>query len=280
MDVNNIYNKDCLGENGMSRISDKSIDMILCDLPYGITGNRVNWDKMLPIEDLWEQYERIIKPDGAIVLTAVNPFAALLIVSNLKMFKYELIWEKEQGSNFATVNHQPFRTHEHCLVFKNECEENKEDSHEQVLIFSNGKITYTPNGNYMKYNPQKTEGNPYKMKRGGKRPTENLASSSNYQLSDGEYDGMRHPKSVLRFNREKGLHPTQKPVELFEYLIKTYTNENDVVLDSCIGSGTTAIACLNTKRNFIGFEVEKKYYDIACKRIDVHKLLIDKGDSW
>jgi site-specific DNA-methyltransferase (adenine-specific) len=251
LEINKIYNEDCLGPNGMTLLPDKSVDMILCDLPYGVTGNRDNWDKILPVYKLWDEYKRIIKSDGAIVLTAINPFASLLVASNLDMFKYEWIWEKEQGSNFATVSHQPFRVHEQCLVF------------------SHGKITYTPNGGYMKYNPQKTQGEPYKMKRGGRKPTENLAAGINYKLTDGEYDGMRHPRTVVQFYKETGLHPTQKPVDLFEYLIRTYTNEGDLVLDNCMGSGTTAIACKNTNRNFIGFEKEEKYFDIANKRLNI-----------
>lgn len=236
----------------MSLIPDQSVDLILCDPPYGITGNRDSWDKILPIDKLWAQYKRIIKPTGAIVLTAVNPFSALLVASNLEMYKYEWIWEKEQGSNFATVNHQPFRVHEQCLVF------------------SYGKITYTPSGGYMEYHPQKTEGKPYSMKRGSKKPTENLASGKDYKLTDGDYDGMRHPRSVLYFPKETGLHPTQKPVPLFEYFINTYTEKGATVLDNCIGSGTTAVACVRTDRNFIGFEWNKenpkKYYKDAVDR--------------
>ena len=243
---NKVIQGDCL--EVMKDIPDGSIDMILCDLPYGITGNRDKWDKILPVDLLWYEYKRIIKPNGAIVLTAVNPFASLLIASNLDMYKYEWIWEKEQGSNFATVNFQPFRVHE------------------QVLIFSYGKITYTPKGGYMVYNPQKTAGKPYTMKRSGM--TENLATKEGYERTDGEYDGMRHPRTVLKFNKETGLHPTQKPVSLFEFLIKTYSNEGDLILDNCAGSGTTGVACKNLNRNYILIEKEPEYIDIINKRLD------------
>ena len=245
---NKIINGDCL--EVMKDIPDGSIDAILCDLPYGITGNRSGWDKIIPVEKLWIQYKRIIKNCGAIVLTATNPFASLLINSNIEMYKYEWVWEKEQGSNFATVNHQPFR------------------AHELILVFSNGKITYTPRGGYMKYNPQKTSGEPYFIKRSGKM-TSNLSTGKNQTLtSTDNKTGDRHPLSYQFFKKDKQkLHPTQKPVALFEYLIKTYTNKGDIVLDNCIGSGTTLVACKNLKRDFIGIEKEKKYCDIAEKRI-------------
>jgi site-specific DNA-methyltransferase (adenine-specific) len=244
--LNKIIHGDCL--EVMWDIPTGSVDMILCDLPYGVTGNRDKWDKILPLEDLWGAYKRIIKPNGAIVLTAINPFASLLITSNLEMFKYEWVWEKEQGSNFATVNHQPFRVHE------------------LVLVFSEGKITYTPRGGYMTYNPQKTDGKPYEMKRSGM--TENLATAQNYERTSGKYDGKRHPRSVQKFNKETGLHPTQKPVALFEYLIKTYTNEGETVLDNCAGSFTTAVACDNTNRNWICIEKEEEYCNIGLTRVN------------
>lgn len=256
MELNKIYNMDCL--EGMRLIPDKSVDMIICDLPYGVTGFRNAWDKILPVAKLWEQYKRIIKENCAIILTAVNPFASHLILSNIEMFKYEWVWEKDHGSNFANVKHQPFRVHE------------------LILVFSNGKITYTPKGGYLKYIPQMTDGKPHKKNEKSEKTSSVLASGKGYKRIDsGSHDGSRYPRSVQKFNREMGLHPTQKPVSLFEYLIKTYSNEGDTILDNCMGSGTTAIACINLNRNFIGFEIEEKYFKIANQRIEeIHNMKI------
>jgi len=246
--LNTVICGDCLDK--LRKIADKSIDMILCDLPYGVTGARDNWDKIIPVDKLWGHYERIIKDNGAIALTATNPFASLLIQSNLKLYKYDWVWVKEQGSNFATVNHQPFRTHE------------------LVLIFSKGKITHTINGDYMKYTPQKTSGNPYSIKRSGKM-TSNLSTGKNQELtSTNNETGDRHPLSYQYFKRDSNkIHPTQKPVALFEYLIKTYTNKGDTVLDNCAGSGTTGVACKNLNRNYILIEKERKYINIIKTRL-------------
>ena len=239
LELNKIYNMDCL--EGMKLIDDKSIDMILCDLPYGTTACK--WDVVIPFEPLWEQYERIIKDNGAIVLTASQPFTSLLAVSNLKWFKYEWIWEKDAGSNFATVKYQPMK------------------EHENILVFGKGKIKYYPI-------KQERVGH-----RKGKKTVSFDSGRKNSVYGDmkglGKFDvsELRYPRSIQRFKRERGLHPTQKPVALFEYLIKTYTDEGDIVLDNCIGSGTTAIACINTGRNYIGFELDKHYCDIANKRI-------------
>lgn len=243
---NEIIQGDCL--EVMKDIPDKSIDMILCDLPYGTTACK--WDTIIPFEPLWKEYKRIIKNNGAIVLTASQPFTSALVMSNPDMFKYEWIWEKEQGSNFTTVNHQPFK------------------AHENILVFSFGKITYNPLGNFMKYNPQKTKGEPYFVKRSG-RMTQNLATGINQQLiSTNNESGDRHPLSFQRFNRDNPkIHPTQKPVALFEYLIKTYTNEGDLVLDNCAGSGTTGVAARNLKRNFILIEKEPEYIKIIKSRL-------------
>lgn len=241
---------DCL--ELMKNIPDESVDLILCDLPYTFKGkSRVTankWD--LPIDDnlLWENYLRIIKPDGAICLFATNPFASYLINNHLKYYKYDWVWEKDNGSNFVHVKHQPFKVHEY------------------VIVFGKAPTTFNKNGRYMKYNPQFREGKPYKVKRSGM--TDNLATSANYKRSDGEYDGKRYPRSVLKCNVEKGLHPTQKPVELLEYLIKTYTNEGELVLDNCMGSGSVGVACANTNRDFIGIELDGKYFSIAKERIE------------
>ena len=240
LETNKIYNMDCL--EGMKYIDDKSIDMILCDLPYGTTACK--WDVIIPFEPLWEQYERIIKDNGAIVLTASQPFTTKLINSNIEMFKYNLVWEKPQGVD-------PFMAKKRPL-----------NNIEDIVIFYKRQPTY---------NPQYEKGKPYKITR-DKKPR-------NYEITDTVMketttvnDGYRLPKRIIRIKQERGLHPTQKPVPLFEYLIKTYTNEGEIVLDNCIGSGTTAIACINTNRNYIGFELDKKYYEIAKNRINKHIL--------
>lgn len=231
IELNRIYNEDCL--EGMKLIDDKSIDMILCDLPYGTTACK--WDSIIPFEPLWEQYERIIKDNGAIVLTASQPFTTVLINSNIKRFRYSWIWEKEQGVNFLMAKKQPLKVHEDICVF----------SKKQTV-----------------YNPQMTEGKPYISGKGDSGEV-----TGRVKKVQTKNNGTRYPISVIQFKRETGLHPTQKPVALFEYLIKTYTNEGETVLDNCMGSGTTAVACINTSRNFIGFELDPTYYAIAEERI-------------
>lgn len=244
--INQVYNEDCL--EGMKKINDKSIDMILCDLPYGTTDCK--WDSIIPLDQLWEQYERIIKDDGAIILTATQPFASLLITSNLKMFKYDWIWEKDQGSNFLNVKNEPLKKHENILVFSKGTIANK----------SPRRMTYNPQG-LIPCEIKKTNSN--KRKENGF-----IGQRENFQ---GEYQQKfkNYPNSILKYKRDRGLHPTQKPLEMFEYLIETYTSEGDIVLDNCMGSGTTAVAAINTNRNFVGFENDKShgYYDIITKRI-------------
>ena len=242
VELNKIYNEDCL--EGMKRIDDKSIDMILCDLPYGTTACK--WDTIIPFEPLWEQYGRIIKDNGAIVLTASQPFTSALVMSNPKMFRYEYIWFKNVPTGMAQARYAPMKYHESALVFsKNPIQIFNKQMEERVGV---GKDCY----NYEHYCG---ESNHVKMEKVKKF-----------------YDvGLVNPSSVLLFNvvpnRNGKLHPTQKPVPLFEYFIKTYTNENDIVLDNCIGSGTTAIACIDTNRNYIGFELDEGYFDIANSRI-------------
>lgn len=227
---------DCL--IGMKEIPDKSVDMILCDLPYGTTACK--WDTVIPFEPLWEQYERVIKDNGAVVLFASQPFTSALIMSNVDNYKSCYVWEKEKGSNFLNAKKQPMRFFEDIAVFyKAQCS----------------------------YNPQWVKGEPYTA---SNNPATNRGYVREFNKITKEYDGLRHPSNVLRFNRETGLHPTQKPVALCEYLIRTYTNESETVLDNCIGSGTTAIACINTNRNFIGFELDKQCFDIAQQRISTH----------
>lgn len=232
IEINKIYNMDCI--EGMKLIKDNSINMILCDLPYGIT-SRNKWDIIIPFNELWYQYKRIIKENGTIILTAVEPFSSKLICSNIDMFKYEWIWIKSRSVNFLNAKKQNLRKHEHILVFyKKQC-------------------TYNPQGLIYKprINKRSTTGN--NCNESGKS---NFSKFTNY------------PTSILEIRSEtKTVHPTQKPLKLFEYLIKTYTNENDLVLDNCIGSGTTAVACKNLNRNFIGFELNEKYFDIANERL-------------
>ena len=233
IELNKIYNEDCL--EGMKRIPDGSVDMILCDLPYGTTACK--WDTIIPFEPLWAEYERIIKDNGAIVLTASQPFTTKLIDSNIDLFRYCWVWNKKISGNPLLAKHQPLKVHE------------------DICVFSKKRHNYYP---------QMRKGK-MRKKGGGRSKLFDMEMSAKY--SD-EY----YPISIIEFsNAKRGVHPTQKPVELFEYLIKTYTNEGETVLDNCMGSGTTAIACLNTNRNFIGFEMDKEYFDTANERIDKHK---------
>ena len=233
---------DCL--ELMKEIPDRSIDMVLCDLPYQETGNK--WDKFVNLEQLFNEYRRIIKDDGCIALNGTFKFGTHLMNIAPDLYKYEWVWEKDNGTNAPNVNLQPFRVHEY------------------IFIFGKGRVT---NGNRipMKYYPQKTKGKPYKQKSG--RMSENWKGGLNNIITDNK-DGLRHPKTIQKFNRDRGYHPTQKPVALLEYLIKTYTNEGETVLDNCMGSGSTGIACINTNRNFIGYELNEKYFEIAEKRIN------------
>ena len=236
METNVCYQGDCL--EVMKGIEDKSIDMILCDLPYGTTACK--WDTIIPFEPLWEQYKRIIKDNGAIVLTASQPFTSALVMSNIKMFKYEWIWEKSLSGSPALCRKTPMKVHENVLVF-------------------GGK----------NYNPQMTKGTKRKKGISGSSIEGQKFISSG--INNGEINDDYYPRSVQYFSnadRKNKVHPTQKPVALFEYLIKTYTNEGDLVLDNTAGSGTTAIACIRYKRRYIMIEKEEKYCEIAAKRIE------------
>ena len=229
---------DCL--ELMKNISDKSIDMILCDLPYGIT--KCKWDAIIPIEPLWEQYNRIIKDNGAIVLFATQPFSSKLIISNLKGFKHEWIWQKEKGVGFQVAKYRPMQEHEHILVFE-----------------KNGKKV---NYYHIKEKRDKVIKSKGASSISGSSPISNI-SVQNYIYTD------KYPTSILQFKRDnKKLHPTQKPVPLLEYLIKTYTKENELILDNCLGSGSTGLACIHTNRNFIGIELDENYFNIAKNRIN------------
>lgn len=224
---------DCL--ELMKDIPDKSIDMILCDLPYGTTKNK--WDSVIPLEELWTQYNRIIKDDGAIALFSQMPFTASLVNSNIKMFRYEWIWEKDNGTGFLNANKMPLKIHENIEIFYKK----------------------TP-----VYNPQMRTGfKPYKTFSG--RKTTNYGDFDRVETKS---SGERYPIDIIKFKKDSGLHPTQKPVALLEYLIKTYTNEGSTVLDNCMGSGSTGVACINTDRNFIGIELDEKYFNIAKERIE------------
>jgi DNA modification methylase len=219
---------DCV--EGMKLLPDKSVDMILCDLPYGITGNA--WDSIIPFTVLWEEYERLIRDDGAIVLTASAGFTNKVINSNPALYRYKWVWIKNNATNPHNAKNKPM-----CKF-------------EEILVFSKG-TTANGSAKKMKYFPQGL----LKVTRKHKaKPAQ-------------EYEN--YPCDVLRFNRDLNIfHPTQKPIELFEYLIRTYTSKNEVVLDNCMGSGTTAIACINTERQFIGFETNKEYYEKSLKRIE------------
>ena len=239
----------------MPNIKSESIDLILCDLPYGTTACK--WDTIIPFEPLWKEYERIIKPNGAIVLTASQPFTSALVMSNTKMFKYELIWEKSNPTGMGQANKRPMKYHEN------------------ICVFYKSQPTYNP------IFEQYADTTKNRFKNNGKVNSSKLQSANYVNEIQGikrvqdevKLDRGTYPKSVQKIkgvpNCNGGrLHPTQKPVELMEYLIKTYTNEGETVLDNCIGSGTTAVACANLNRKCIGIEKDKKYYDIAVKRLN------------
>ena len=226
----------------MHKVKDKSIDLIFTDLPYGTTKN--DWDNILPFDEMWSHYERIIKDDGVILLFAQAPFDKVLACSNLELFRYEWIWEKTSATGFLNAQKMPLKAHENILVF------------------------------YKKlptYNPIKTKGH---MKVSATAHQSKCAKSSNYgkQMRTKDYSSdERYPRSVLKFKTDKqggALHPTQKPLELIKYMIKTYTNEGDVVLDNCMGSGTTIVGAIQTNRKYIGMEITKKFYSIARDRVD------------
>jgi len=232
-----LINGDCLVE--MASIEDGSIDMILCDLPFQITN--CHWDKLIPFEPLWAHYKRIIKPNGAIVLFGSQPFTSALVMSNPKMFKYQWVWDKRRPSN-------PMLAKVQCLKV-----------HEDICVFAIGKAQYNPQGVY------ETDGKP----RGGVKPSKTDLGFGKSIKSDYKQTKSGCPKSILSFgtNNTKNVHPTQKPVPLLEYLIKTYTNEGETVLDNCFGSCSTGVACLNTNRSFIGIEMDKTYFDIGSQRM-------------
>lgn len=244
--TNKLYNDDCL--NIMEHfIDDESIDMIFCDLPYGVTRN--SWDTVIPFDKLWLQYERIIKKNGAIVLTSQPPFDKILACSNLPLFRYEWIWEKSGATGFYNANKMPMKTHENILVF-----------YKNLPVYNPQKTTgHKPSTTKTKYNVSERNYNGINIKYGSSKKTDRFPRDVIYFPIVGHTD-------ILRW------HPTQKPVPLIEYFIKTYTNENNIVLDNCMGSGSTIIAAINTKRKYIGIERYKEYYDKASEWINNHQI--------
>lgn len=243
----NLYKGECL--EVMDKLIEQGIkvDAIITDPPYGTTACK--WDSIIPFDKMWERLNKLIKPNGAIVLTASQPFTSALVMSNPKLFKYEWIWEKAVGSNFAVAKYQPLK------------------EHENILVFSKGKTIYNPIKEERKGSGKARLKNRYKS---NGTSTEVYGGMQSNRLGK-EYEDLKYPSSVQYFNnrdRDRGMHPTQKPVALFEYLIKTYTNENETVLDFTMGSGTTGVACLNTNRKFIGIELDDNYFEIAKKRIN------------
>ena len=244
----NLINEDCVGENGMKTIKSESVDMILCDLPYGVTKNK--WDTIIDFEKLWEQYWRILKLNGAVVLFACQPFTTSLIMSCKKHFRYTCVWEKNKFSDFLNAGRKPLKIHE------------------DICIFYKKQPTY---------NPQYTYSDPYKRW--------NTQSAVDKQSNYGAHKkniidnktGRRMPTTILKFNRiERPAHPTQKPVPLLEWLIKTWSNEGETILDNTMGVGSTGVACLNTNRKFIGVEMDETYFKIATDKLNNFKKEIEE----
>tara|TARA_R110001599_G_scaffold129994_1_gene304800 strand:+ start:1656 stop:2405 length:750 start_codon:yes stop_codon:yes gene_type:complete len=239
-----LYKGDCL--EVMKEIESGSIDAIITDPPYGTTACK--WDSVIDFDLMWEQLNRIVKPNGAIVLFGSEPFSSALRMSNIKNYKYDWIWEKDKAGNFALANRMPMKYHEIISVF------------------------YKKQPTYNKQRIERSEGGKKRNKTSNNFNNNNVTSVINGNLSSkslGEvfYPKLKNPSSVLKYNKQVGLHPTQKPVPLMEYLIKTYTNENETVLDFTMGSGSTGVACVNTNRSFIGIEMDDKYFEIAEQRI-------------
>jgi site-specific DNA-methyltransferase (adenine-specific) len=261
-----LYLGDCLFE--MDKIEDGSVDLICTDLPYGTTDRKgtesknknrlLEWDTVIPLDLLWEQYRRILKPLGSVVLTADQPFTSQLILSNLEWFKYEWIWKKKKTTGFLLANYRPMK----CT--------------EDVVVFSpGGAAAASKNGKNMTYNPQGLIEKNVKKVNNAKRLGKFLHNpehmgAGNKLLHETEYEQKytNYPSEIIEFGLDKdSIHPTQKPVALMEYLIKTYSNEGEVVLDNCMGSGTTGVAAVRTNRNFIGIEMDQEYFDYAQQRI-------------
>lgn len=239
-----IYNECCL--QGMPKIPEKSVDLILVDLPYGTTV--IGWDKIIDMERMWGEFKRIIKTYGNIVLFAKQPFSSKLVSTNYEMFRYSLVWKKNRAGGFVFAPYKPLSEHEDILVF----------SRARFTCNSKHRMVYNPQGTkdcYIKQKGKNSAKTPFCPNK--KRQPDYIQKKTNYPRSVLEFDGVYKP-----------FHPTQKPLDLVEYLIRTYSNENDMVMDCCLGSGTTAVASKNTNRNFIGFELSKKYYEHILKRLD------------
>ena len=250
INFNKIYNEDCL--EGMKRIEDGSVDMILCDMPFGTTACK--WDTVIPFEPLWAEYKRIIKDNGAIVLTASQPFTSALIMSNPKSYKHSWVWDKVTARGHLVAKYRPMQ------------------QTEDILVFAKGgkRVNYYP---IMTNRPM----DKIKVRKTREYGRTDIMGGTKSVLTEKVYDQW-YPKNVLTYSNagssRKSSHPTQKPVALFEYLIKTYTNEGEIVLDNCMGSGTTAIAAINTNRKYIGFELDKDYFNKANERIQVNEKVI------
>lgn len=250
MEIDRIYQGDCL--ELIKQLPDKSIDCIICDPPYEVLNKNnkdAQWDRIIPFDELWQQYERVAKDDAAIILFAQGMFTARLMMSNPKLWRYNLIWQKGgRCSGFLNAKKMPLR------------------EHEDIVVFYRKQPTY---------NPQMTKCLPHERNhsRGRQQGEQTNRCYGEFGRAEDIITDLKYPKSILNFNRpHPQIHPTQKPVALIQYLIKTYSNENDLILDNCIGSGTTAVAAIKEKRHFIGMELNKEYYDIACKRVKEAKM--------
>lgn len=236
LELNKIYLGDCL--DLMPQIQDQSIDAVICDLPYGTTSCK--WDVIIPFDKLWGQYKRICKPNAAIVLFGRQPFTSAVVMSNIKMFRYELIWQKEKGTDFGNANRKPL------------------NAHENIIVFYRSMPTY---------NKQMLKGEPYVRKNNRTNHGDDLnfkSDNSGTWVNNGE----RTPLSVMKFARDTdSFHPTQKPVDLIAYLVRTYTNPNDVILDNCMGSGSTIVAAIKEKRQYNGIEKDEHFFEMAKERI-------------
>ena len=251
-----LFHDDCL--KVLPNIPDKSIDLILCDLPYGVSA--CTWDKLIPIEKLWDQYKRVLKDDGVILLFGREPFSSFLRSSNLKMYKFDWYWVKPNGADFLNVKYKPFNVIE------------------TISVFTNNPVGYSKKyvGKQRRYFPQFEQGKPYITKSEKLRKKSSTVNREMKRIAI-ENTGTRYPKNALFFSRDKEkLHPTQKPVALLEYLIKTYTTEGEKVLDNCMGSGSTGVAAKNLNRNFIGIEMEKRFFNIAKERINRKKIEVQE----
>lgn len=247
IEQNKIYNEDCL--EGMKRVPDGSVDCVICDLPYEVLnrGNeKAQWDNIIPIEPLFKEYWRIAKPNAPIILFCQGMFTAQLMMAEPKTWRYNLIWQKDRPTGFLNAKKMPMR------------------SHEDIAVFYRALPTF---------NPQMRQGVPSHSRGHYRGRANGNACYGNYYNTETCSTTEKYPISVLHFDKEKQLdmHPTQKPVALIQYLIRTYSNENDTILDNCMGSGTTAIAAIREKRNFIGFELNKEYYDKTCERIKLEQ---------